>query len=74
MTKTVLNTKISKVENKIPDVQGWVKKTDYDAAISEIEKKKYFCTSDCNTFTSNIIGAKIKQKKVVNESNISDLV
>ena len=37
-------------------------------------RKKYFCTSDCNKFTSNIIGAKIKQKKVVNESNISDLV
>ena len=30
MTTTVLNTKVSEVENKIPNVSGLVKKTDYD--------------------------------------------
>ena len=44
MTTNVLNTKIEKVENKIPDVRGLVKKTDYNAKISDIEKK-YFTTS-----------------------------
>ena len=36
---SVLNTKIGEVENKIPDVSGLVKKTDYK--ILDIEKK-YF--------------------------------
>ena len=31
MTTTVLNTKIKEVENKIPNVSGLVKITDYDA-------------------------------------------
>ena len=30
---TVLNSKIKKVNNKIPDLSGLVKKTDYDAKI-----------------------------------------
>ena len=33
MTTTVLNTKISEGEIKMPDVGGLVKKTEYDAKI-----------------------------------------
>ena len=50
VTATVLNTKISKVKNKIPVVSDLVKKTYYDAKISEIEGR-YINTSDYNRFT-----------------------
>ena len=42
-----LNTKVGEFENKIFDVSGLVKKTVYNAKISEIERK-YFTTYDCN--------------------------
>ena len=60
MTTNILNTKIGEFENKIPDVRGLVKKTDYITKISDIGKK-YFTTSNYNTFTSKIINEKIKQ-------------
>ena len=72
MTTTVLDTNIGEVEIKIPDVSGLVKKTDYDARISDIEKK-YLTTSDNNRFTSGILDAKMK-KELVYKSNISNLV
>ena len=37
--KTNYNTKITELENKIPDTSGLVKKTNYDAKISDIEGK-----------------------------------
>ena len=66
LTTTILNTKISEIENKIPNI------SDY-AEISDIEGK-YFTTSDYNKFTSEILDAKIKQKELVNKSDISNLV
>ena len=39
LVTTVLNTKIKEVDNKIPDLRSLVKKTNYDAKISEIEGK-----------------------------------
>ena len=73
MTTTVLNSKIIAIKNKIPNVSDLVKKTDYDAKISEIEVK-YITTSDYNKFTSDILDAKIKQKELVNKSDISNLL
>ena len=70
-----MNTKISEVENKIHDVSGLVKKTGYDAKILVIEKN-YFTTFDYNKLTKNkkkILDAKIKQKKLVDQSDISNL-
>ena len=65
VTTTLLDTKIGEVENKIPntsglvtpaildtkngDVTGLVKKTDYNAKLSDIEKKS-FTTSNYNKF------------------------
>ena len=37
--KTDYNTKISEIEDKIPDTSGLVKKTDYNTKITEIEGK-----------------------------------
>ena len=54
MTMTVL-------DNKIPDLSGLVKKTDYDGKTLKIEGK-YFTTFDYNKFTNNILNAKVKQK------------
>ena len=54
LVTTVVNTKIGEVENEISNASGLVKKTDYDAKISEI-KGKYFTTSDYNKFTSDIL-------------------
>ena len=64
MTTTVLNTKNSKIEKKISDINDFVKKTVYDTKISDI-RKKYFTISDYNKFMSNILYAKITQKEQV---------
>ena len=44
MTATVLNTKISEVQNNTPNVINLLKKIGYDARIKSI-KKKYFTTA-----------------------------
>ena len=46
-------------DNKIPDFDGLLKKTDYDIKILEM-KKKYFTTSDSKKFTIDILDVKIK--------------
>ena len=70
---SVLNTKIKEVDDKIPEFSGLVKKTDYDAKISEMEGKQ-FTNSDYNKFTNDIFDAKIKQKELLNKSDISNFV
>ena len=55
------NTALTTVENKILNVSDLVKNADYDAKISEMEKK-YFTTSEYNKFTSNTFDAKLTQK------------
>ena len=42
---------------------------DYDDNIKDIEGK-YFTTADYNKFTSDILDVKIKQKELVNKSDI----
>ena len=73
MTTTVLNTKITEVENKNPNIIDLARKTYYNAKILEI-KRKYLTTSDYNKITSNILDAKIKQKELVSKSDTSNLV
>ena len=53
---TFLNTKISEVKDKIPDVSKLVNKADYDAKTTDIEGK-YLTTADYNKLTSNIPAA-----------------
>ena len=66
MTPTV-NTQIEEVENKKHDVRGLIKKTDYNIKISNIEAK-YFTTSEYNTFTTQIVETKIKEKRLAGNS------
>ena len=53
---------LTAVENKIPDVNNLVKKSDCDAKELDIESK-YFTTADYNKFTNQTLVAKRKQKK-----------
>ena len=61
------------IENNIPDVSGLVKKTYYNAKISGTEVK-YFTATDYNEFTKKILDAKIKEKRLLSKSHISNLV
>ena len=73
VTTVVPNAKIGEVENKTLFVSGLVKKNVYDTTILHIEGK-YFTTSDYNKFMSDILDAKIKEKELLNKSNISNLI
>ena len=64
---------LSTVKNEILNVDDLVKKAEYDAKISDIESK-FFTTSDYNKFTSDILNAKIKEKDLVNEFDISGFI
>ena len=57
------------MQNKILSVGGLVKKTDYDAKIKDIGGT-YFTTADYNKLTSDILDVTIKQKELVNKSEI----
>ena len=69
MTKTVLDRKTNKVENKVLIVSSLVQKTDYDAKIKEIERK-YFTTANYKKIASEILEVKIKQEKLDNKFDV----
>ena len=58
---------------EIPKVSDLVKQTHYEVKISNI-KSKYFITSSYNKFKDNILDAKVKNKKLVHESDISGFI
>ena len=65
----VLNTKHGEDENKIPDVRSLFN----NAKISDI-KTKCFTTSNYRKFTRETLDAKIKIKRSVDKSSISNIV
>ena len=70
LKKKDYDAKINEIKGEILSITGLVKKTVYNTKISDIEFK-YLITSDYNKFMSNILDTKIKEKKLVNESNTS---
>ena len=70
ITGLVTTAALAAVEKKIQNVSDLVKKTKYDAKVSEIYIK-YFNRSDYDNFTTDILNTKIKQKELVDESDIS---
>ena len=68
-TTSTLNT----LENKIPIVSDVIKKTNCDAKISHI-RTKYFTTSDYDRFAEEILHIKIKEKGLVDISDISGFI
>ena len=68
ITALATNCELKAVENKIPDVNSLVKKTDYGAEISDIEKNvadpdhdKYITTSESNNLTSKNFDARLEK-------------
>ena len=69
VTTTVLNKKISNVENKIPDTSGLLTTTVLNKKASEIENKipdrtKYITTPEFNNLTIENFAARLKQALV----------
>ena len=67
---TVLNTKISEVENKIPNTSSLVTSTVLNTKISEVEKKipshnEYIATPGFNRLTAENFTARLKQAYLV---------
>ena len=74
MTTAIYNTKIGEVDNKIPDVRGLVKKKiDCKDRKSDTDGN-YFTTPDYKQFIKKILHARIKEKWLLEKSNISNLV
>ena len=64
------------VENKIPDVSSWVKKTNYDTKINELEKKltdhnhdKYITTPEFNTMAASVFDARLAQANLITKTD-----
>ena len=62
MTGLATNSALTAVENKKPDVSSLVKKIDYNAKISNIEKKiidhnhdKYITNPEFNTLAADVL-------------------
>ena len=73
ITAAALTAALTAVRNNIPDVSNLFKNVGYIEKIKYIEKK-YFTTSDCNKFTNDVLDAKIKNKKILNEFGISGFI
>ena len=58
---------------KIKYLSNLVKKTYYDAKISNIESK-FITTADYNKFTKDIVDSNIKIKNIVNKSDIAGFI
>ena len=76
ITRLARSSALTAVENKIPDVNNLVKKTDYDTKISDIEKKifdhdhgKYITTPEFNTMAANVFSARLAQANVITKTD-----
>ena len=72
MSTTVLNTKISKVENKLPDTSSLVTTTVLNIKIEEVENKipdhaKYITTPEFNKLTAE--DCAVRFNKLLNSFN-----
>ena len=77
VTTTVLNTKISEVENKIPDTSNLVTTTVLITKISEVENKipnhdKYTKTPKFHKLTAESFAARLKQADLVNKTDFDN--
>ena len=70
------NAALTTVENKIPNINNLVKKTDYDAKITEIEKKLtdhncdiYITTAGFNNLTASVFNARLAQANLVTKTD-----
>ena len=76
-TTTVLNTKLSEVENKIPNTSSLVTTTVLNRKISKVENKipnhdKYNTTLEFNKLTAESFAARLKQADLVNKTDFDN--
>ena len=76
MTTTVLNTKISEVENKLPDNSSLVAKTVLNTKVIEVQNRvpdnsKDVTIQEFNNLTTKSYAARLKQDDVVNNETPS---
>ena len=77
MTTTVFNTKISEVENKIPNTSNLVTTTVLNTKISEFENKipnhdKYVTAPEFNELTAKKFAARLKQANLVDKTDFDN--
>ena len=79
ITGLATNCALTAVENKIPNVSGLVKKTDYDTNISAIEKKisdhnhdKYITTLEFNNLAAWVFTARLAETNLVAKTDFGD--
>ena len=70
-----------KKNQKQPSISSFVKKTDYDTKITEIEKKltdhnhdKYITTSEFNVLTASVFNARLAQANLVTKADFDNSV
>ena len=67
------------MENKIASVSNFVKKTDYNTKISELEKKltdhnhdKYIAMSEFNILAADVFNARLAQANLITKTDFDD--
>ena len=69
MATIVFNTKISKIENKIPETSSLVTRNVLNTKISEVENKiPDQATQECNKVLAENFGARLKQTNLVTKT------
>ena len=74
VTATVLNTKISEVENKMPNTSSLVTTTVVNTKVSEVKDKipnhdKYITSPECNKVAGENFTARLKQTNIVTKTD-----
>ena len=77
MTTTVLNTKVSEVDNKIPDTCSLVTTNVLKTKISEVGNKttdnsKYITTQEFDKLTVEHFAARLRQANLVNKNDFDN--
>ena len=73
MSTIAVNTQTKEAENKLPVSNGLVNKADHKPKTLGIEQE-YFTNFGYNKFTKEIFDAKMKEKGLVDKSDISNRV
>ena len=77
MTKAILDTKISEVENKISNTSNLVTTTVLNTEISKVENKipdhaRYITTQEFNKLTAENFAARLKQANLLSQTDFDN--
>ena len=81
ITNLATTAAFTAVENKIPNVSNFIKKTDYDTKFSEIEKQitghnhdKYLTSPEFDKITAEIFDLRLKRENLASKGDIANFV